>query len=348
MRGVVAVNHDSSTSNLALLAKAIALGGDTRRDQIDIAERLGMPERVKAAVAAGSTIDPTQVGLTSAAQIATSFFPILRNTSVFYRLLADGLMRKLPLRMRVSFTSGAAAMAVIGEAQAIRVTRMTTDEIFLDPYKSTGILIFTKELLKWLTTGGEAFLSTELRRAITKSVDAGFLDLIEDGSTPTQASSGSTESAALADVYNLFEAVQLTSESKPLLIASPDVARRAATLIGGGGRAFPNMGPTGGEMCGVACMAVDALAAGTLGLIDGAGIAGDSEGITITSSNEALVQMSDTPDSPATASTTLISLFQSNQVGLKPEAYFAAHRLRDNAYAKITGVQWNASGNSPA
>lgn len=347
MRAAISMVDNPSTANMALWVKAIAMGGGQLNEAVEFAERMRMPDRVKAAVAPHLSTDSDQEALANTRTILTSFAPLLRNSSAFFRLLDGSMMMRAPLRQRVSYLTSAAQVTRVGEAQAIKVQRSALDSVNLDPMKATSILVFSEELLNWLSTAGEAFLSNELRKAISAGVDVGFFAAITDGSTPTQASSGSTESAALADCYALFEAVQITAESKPLFVMSPDVGRRAATLIGGGGRAFPLMGPTGGEMCGVPAMAVDGLSAGTLGLIDGAGIAGDAEGVEIKSAKHASLQLSDSPDSPATTSTTMISLWQRNLTGVMPSIYFAAQRLRDNAFATISAVQWNASGNSP-
>ncbi|RWN28892.1 phage major capsid protein [Mesorhizobium sp.] len=346
MRAAISLADNPGTANLALWAKSV-LFSETVGTVRQAAENFNAPERVLRAInAPHMTTDSDLTGLTDTLQILTSFAPLLRNASAFFRLLENGMV-KVPLRQRLTWLTGSASIGIVNEAEAIKVSRMISDNVTIDPVRAAGIVVLSDEFMKFLSAGGEAFLSMELRRAITASVDAGFFSLITDGSTPTQAASGSTESAALADVYALFEAVELTAESKPLIVMSPDVGRRAATLSGAGGRAFPNMGPTGGDMCGVPAMVTDALAAGTLGLVDAAGLAGDALGINIQSARHANVQLNDTPDSPATASTTLINLWQRNLVGLMPEVFFGVERLRDNAYATITGVQWNASGNSP-
>src|SRR5262249_36785673 len=159
--------------------------------------------------------------------------------------------------------------------------------------------------------------SNELRRAIVAAVDTGFLGLITDGNTPTTTSFGASPLGAIGDLKHLLASVALKADSRPLFVMAPDVARAAATLYdSGGGFVFEDMPPTGGVMVGVPAMACDAMTAGTLGLIDGAGIAGDAQGIEIKNARHATIQLNDAPDSPATASTTPISLWQENLVGL--------------------------------
>ncbi len=119
-------------------------------------------------------------------------------------------------------------------------------------------------------------------------------------------------------------------------------------MVGGGGRAFPEMAPTGGSMCGIPCVVSDGVGAGTLGLIDCAGIAGDVEGVELKTARHATIELEDAPDSPATAATVAVNLWQRGLVGLMPHVYFGAERLRDSAFAYISDVQWNGSGDSPA
>lgn len=349
MKATVHLAPDSNpaSANLALWAKCLLLGdGEVNGAQM-AAERLKVPERVMRAVNAPMmTSDSDLAGFTETQQMLTSFAPLLRNSSAFFRALDLGMIR-IPLRQRLTWITGAAGMAVTAEGSAIKVTRMASDNVHIDPVRSSGIVVLSKEFLAFLSTGGEQFLSTELRRAIVASVDTGFFSLITDGSTPTRASSGGNAIAAVVDCRYLFEQVALTAESRPLFVMSPDVARNAATLIDNTNLIFPDMGPQGGQMFNIPAMPVDGLSAGTLGLIDAAGLAGDALGVEIRSARHANIQLNDAPDSPQTASTTFVNLWQNNLVALQPEVYFGVERLRTNAYAYVSGVNWGSS-DSPA
>ncbi len=138
-----------------------------------------------------------------------------------------------------------------------------------------------KSCSEFLATGGNAFLSSELRRAISRAPTKGFFQLITDSATPVNGSFGITADAAGHDLRWLLRAVDLTSgETRPLWVCSPDVGISAATLMDTTGqRVFADMSPVGGSMLNIPCTVTSALADGTLGLIDGAQLVGDALGV---------------------------------------------------------------------
>jgi len=89
----------------------------------------------------------------------------------------------------------------------------------------------------------------------------------------------------------------------------------------------------------------DPLAPGELLLIDWASVAGHADLITVDSSDETSLEMSDSPTSDTTAPTMVntVSMFQTHAVATKVVAWFAIARLRDNCVAKLTNVQWGGS-----
>ena len=58
------------------------------------------------------------------------------------------------------------------------------------------------------------------------------------------------------------------------------------------------------------------------------------------------LDMSDAPDSPETASTTMHNLWQHNEVAISAERWFGVERLRTSAVAIISNVA--PTGDSPA
>jgi hypothetical protein len=68
--------------------------------------------------------------------------------------------------------------------------------------------------------------------------------------------------------------------------------------------------------------------------------------INIKSSEQALLQMDNAPDSPAVATTVLVSTWQMNYLAVLCERTFGAKLLRSDGIAKI--VSANYTGNSPS
>jgi hypothetical protein len=66
----------------------------------------------------------------------------------------------------------------------------------------------------------------------------------------------------------------------------------------------------------------------------------------LTSTGEASVQLDSAPDSPPSASTTTVSLWQENLFGLKAERFFAAEKITSTGVAVLTGATY--TGDVPA
>lgn len=344
---IVTASSTPKTAELASWARGLLVAGDDRMSlESWLTEKKAAPGVLKAAIAPVVTSDSDHEGLLATQSVATGFVELSRNASAFARLLADRMVTRLPLRARVTWMTGAADMAVVGEGQAIRVSRFASENAFLTPQKASGIIVLSDSFAEFLLAGGEAFLSSEFRKSLARIVDDAFFSDVIDGSTPTRASVGNSAEAAVNDLKFLLDEVEPAATSRLLFAMAPDAARRAATLYDDG-IVFPGMGPQGGDVLNTPCVVTDGLAAGTVALIDGSGLSGQIEGIQLSSARHANVQMDDAPDSPDTASTTTINLWQHNMRGVKADVYFAAQRLRDNAIATVSSVAWG-SGDSPA
>jgi hypothetical protein len=69
-------------------------------------------------------------------------------------------------------------------------------------------------------------------------------------------------------------------------------------------------------------------------LIDAKGIAAELDGLTLDSTRQASLQLSDTPSS---GEQTGVSLWQANMTGLKVEVAFGAVAMRSTSVTTITG-----------
>jgi hypothetical protein len=72
-------------------------------------------------------------------------------------------------------------------------------------------------------------------------------------------------------------------------------------------------------------------------LLDSAEILLADAGVEFSTSEQATVQMSTTPDSPVTASTELVSLWQHDLLGILCTRYVYWARRRDGAVAFLSG-----------
>jgi HK97 family phage major capsid protein len=340
------------TALLPILARNLALAGGRSDDALRFAQATKAPDRViqflKAPVSAHDTNDADLAGMVDARVISTSFQTLLRNSSLFFRLLDNGLVR-VPLRTRVGFTAASATAFVVGEGAAVPLSRMEIAGNVLEPTKVAALVVLTDEMIRSGGSDAEALIARELRRAVSHTVDEAFLAIAADNA-PSTPSAGPDAADAMADLRTLLTAVQPSAESRLLFAMSADVGRAAATLLTAtGGRLFPLMGPVGGTMIDVPAMVVDAMEPGTLALLDAAGIAGNAGLVTVEASNDTTVEMESEPDGDSTTptATTLVSMFQTNSTAILARATFGVHRFRDDAVAVVEGVDWGNEG-SPA
>jgi HK97 family phage major capsid protein len=259
---------------------------------------------------------------------------------VFYRLLADNAFLRVPLRTRVGLVASTATGAMVPEGAPIPVSRVTLDNLYLEPVKASALIVCTNELLQNVSAAGQQLFNRELQGAVSDAVDAAFFDMIVNTGTTSTASGGVTAVNAKHDLRTALLSIDSHSNARLYWIAGVDAARRASTLATtDGGDAFPAMSASGsGELAGVPCIISSGVPADSLLLLDASGIAADAGGITVETSWQADVQMDTAPTMPGGSATT--SLFQTNSSAMKCNAIFAAQVLRDDCAAVVTGINW--------
>ncbi|NNH33872.1 phage major capsid protein, partial [Rhizobium sp. SEMIA 4085] len=273
--------------------------------------------------------------------IVGAFLQTMRNSSVFLRLL-DSMVR-VPFRSRISLVATDATSWTVGEGKPIPVTNATLDQLLLTPQKAAALLVVTEELLRG--TQSERNLTLALRRALAAAVDLRFLSTAIGAGTPTFPSVGPTAADAVADVKQLLDAVQPTSESSLMFVTAPDVQRAGATITNASGAfQFPNLTPTGGEILGIPAMPSDQMIDGTMALIDATRIAGETGTIQVDASDQATIEMLDSAlvqdATTGTPAPGLVSMFQANSVAIRALLDFDAQVVRENAVAQVTGIAW--------
>jgi HK97 family phage major capsid protein len=295
-------------------------------------------EILKAAVVGGSLGDASWAGSLSAYRtISNGFVEMLRNVGVFDRMLAGG-MRRLPLRTRIAITTAAGSGSTVAESKWKPVTNLSLSGAdILAAQKASCIICMTDELARLAPPAAIDLLGTELRAGVVAATDAAFIATLID-TISSIPSLGQTASAAVADLRALLTAIDTNAQSRVFVITTPLIVKQLAMLYDDGGLVFLNLTPTGGEISGMTVMASDQVATGNIIMVDATGICGESDVVTLDSSTAAALQMSATPTDSAQP---MVSLFQSNMVGLKAERWFGADRLRDSAVAVLEGASYD-------
>jgi hypothetical protein len=116
-----------------------------------------------------------------------------------------------------------------------------------------------------------------------------------------------------------------------------------------GQKEFPGLTMNGGELLGIPVITSENIPSTGGSPTDGDPIIvlsapdillADDGQVSIDASQEASLQMDTAPDSPATASTTFISLWQQNQIGIRAERYINWAKRRTTAVAYISNAKY--------
>ena len=102
--------------------------------------------------------------------------------------------------------------------------------------------------------------------------------------------------------------------------------------------AFPDATPYGGSINGMEIVVSDALDAGTWMVIDASAFIASSGDVELNIYDQMSIQFDTAPDSPPTAATNIVSLWQNNLVALIAERFFTVARVRSNSVAVIVGT----------
>jgi Phage capsid family len=247
--------------------------------------------------------------------------------------------RKIPVRVRVPRQTSGATIGWIGEGSPTPITGLSLDTITFDNFKVGGIIVSTKELVKLSTPDAEGVIRSDLAAATVKMLDRAFLDPTAAGETgvspasvtyaaPSFAATGTTAAALRSDLRRLFNfvfnaGIEMTA---PYLITSRQQCLSLALMDQEFCR---DVTVNGGILAGVPIISSSSATSSTdsssppvttsdIVLVDAAEVlVATNDQIMIDSSEQTLLQMDSAPDSPATGSTVMVSLWQYNLAAWK-------------------------------
>lgn len=361
---------------------ASAKGNHMQAEQIAKARYPDMTrihEVMKAAVAAGTTTDPTWAGdLVQYQQFAGDFVDFLRPQTIIGRF-GQGMipsLRAVPFNVQIKGQTSGASGYWVGQGKPKPLTKFDVDAQALRWAKVANIAVITEELARFSTPSAEALVRDELAKAIIERLDIDFINpakaavadvspaSITNGATAV-ASTGDNAAAIEADVSALF-ALFIASNlnlAQGVWIMSATTAL-ALTMVKNalGQRIYPEMTLQGGTFYGLPVIvsqyaALDGSPGNSIVVLLNASdiwLADDGQ-VVIDISREASLEMSDAPTnsvasgSPeAPVATSLVSLWQTNSIGIKAERFINWARRRPTAVAYLTGVNWSGLSGSPA
>jgi HK97 family phage major capsid protein len=166
--------------------------------------------------------------------------------------------------------------------------------------------------------------------------------------TPTGADSAAFRTD-IGTLLNTFLSNNLSMGSAFWIMTQQQAARISLMNNTFSSPIYPTVTPTGGTLLGFPVIASENLASTTGSPADGYPIilaAGDEimladDGVTmIDASNQASVQVDSAPDSPPTASTAYVSLWQTNSTALRAERWINWKKRRSTAVAYLAGAKY--------
>jgi hypothetical protein len=274
--------------------------------------------------------------ITDYQNIQAAFLESLRDVSVFDAVLAGGMVRA-PLRSRgFSITI---AGSVVSERSVKPISSLVLAQQLLEPRKASAIIIISKELANF--PGSQTLFGNELQKAVVAATDTNFLAALVAATTPT-ASAGNSLANITTDLGTLLSAITTGATSKVFYITSATNMKKLTLKANSvGSPAFPGLSLTGGTVFGgITAIASDSIPSGAALMFAADSLVGNADVILPGKSEQSTLQMETAPDSPPTAATTPLSLWQSDLLALRMERFFAYTVMRASGVASLSGVSY--------
>lgn len=319
---------------------------------------------LKAAVSAGTTTDTTWAKpLVEYTNMTSEFAELLRPATIIGRI--PGL-RRVPFEIKIPRQTGGSSVGWVGENKPKPVSALSFDQISLGRAKTAGIVVITDELARASSPSAEQIVRDDLVAQTAQFLDSQFVDpakaavanvspaSITNGVTPVTAS-GTDAEAARADAKALmskFLTANLSLSGAVWIMTEVQALGFALLLNPLGQPEFPGIqinGASGGTFMGLPVVLSENVPLNATSGSEGSRIilakaneillADDGETMLDVSS-EASLQMDSAPDSPASATTVMVSLWQMNLIGIRAERYINWAKRRAGAVQYIDSANY--------
>lgn len=309
---------------------------------------------------AGNLVDQTN--------LASEFLAYLRPQTIIGKFGVGNVpaLRNLPFNVRITGQTTGAVAGWVGEGKPKPVTSFSTNAQTLLYTKIAAIAVISQELARFSTPSAEMMVRDELARAVTEEMDRTFVDpaaavsagvspaSITNGLTPLTSAGVSADNARTDLISILSQFVENHANPARLVLIMPSTLALALSILRNslGQQEFPGLTLSGGTLEGIPVVTSQyaANASGSGNLVIGVntedvGIADDGQ-VTVDASTEASVQMSDAPTNDASTGTgqSLVSLWQTNSIGIRAERFVNWAVLRTGAVVLMDDVNWGSVG----
>lgn len=348
----LAEKHFPKTESIVKTLKAQAEGAN-------LAEMF----QIKATVPAGTTTDSTWAApLVYANTFGGDFIAFLRPRT----LIGQAQFRAVPFNVRINGQTSGGSASWVGQGKSKPVTKFDFNATTIPFTKVAAISVLTQELARFSDPSAEALVRDSLADTVIARIDndlmdpdlaavanvspAGLLNGVDPITVgPIDYSDPASVRCAIAALWAPWDSTNLGA--RPAYYTTPAVARMLAFAIDPlGNVAFPGMTPQGGTLMGVPVRVSQYLAnnGGSGGapfiLVDESEIwLADDGSVTLDWSDQATIEMSDTPVGSSSATVTsngspFVSMWQTNSIALRAERFIWWGPRRSGAIQWIDGM----------
>ena len=292
------------------------------------------------------------------------FAAYLRKGLILNKFGTGGIpaLRTVPFRMPLVSQTGGGAAYWTGEGKPKALTSFNFARTTLEPLKIANIAVLTEENVRSSNPSSDAVVRDSLRDAIVEAIDLAFIDPTNSGTSLVKpasitngassiVSSGDDADAVRLDLRGLFAKFHAANNppSQGVLIMPSDVAIACAMMTNALGQSeFPSMNMSAGANAVGSLVGFPVIVSDHLNdvvvLVNASDIYYADEGeVAVDMSREASLEMKSaglTQDATVGTGASLVSLWQSNLVGLRAEMSLNWARRRTSAVAYLTSVDW--------
>ena len=319
----------------------------------------------KAAVPAAYTSDSGgwAEDIAEAQTIGSEFIEFQRPGSIIGQI--DSL-RKVDFNVKVPRLTTGQSANWVGEAKGIAMTSGVFDTVTLGKTKVAAISALTKEQIRFSNINAEAAIRDDLARSVNAKLDSTLVS--------TAAASAGVSPAGLLNGLSAISAngsgaaADIRSDIQDLIapFAAANISRRQMVLVmhenlhlalmlthDNGFRAFPDITAEGGSILGMPVVASNHVAAGDVILVAAPYVLlADDGDVSVSMSDQASLEMldgsleQDGTDGTGATTAGVVSLWQTDMVGIKIERYINWQKALSASVAYIGDAGWNGVATS--
>lgn len=317
---------------------------------------------LKAAVAAGTTTDPTWAGaLVDYQNFAGDFIEFLRPSTVIGKFGTGNIpsLFNVPFNVKIPAQTSGGDAYWVGEGAPKPLTKFDFSQIELRWAKVASIAVLTEELVRFSNPSADLLVRNALGDAIRARLDIDFIDPSKaavPNVSPASITNGVTGIPSTGNpdqdidaLYTQFITANLSTANGVFLMSEILAQQLARVKNPLGQREYPEIGPKGGVLDGLPVITSQYIPAGMLALVaaDQIYLADDGQ-VVIDASREASLQMVDNPANNSGTATPaeLVSLWQTNSIGIRAERYINWQKRRAQAVSFVTGANYGGNAGS--